>query len=402
MKSAFMSLALITAILTFAFALAIGPTLAQGGQGGGLGGGGFGGGGMGGGSMGRVGSDDSAQTTSILSPGDTNDFKIDAQENETIIVSVTSTFFDPVAQVATPTGKVLIENDDRKPGDQNPLLLYHFTKAGSYKILVKAAKPGAGGQFALSLTRFVAKSAKIGPRNAYSTSGMSQWLSFPAEANQTMVISASAPRFDPQMILYAPIGEKLETDIDRNSARRTNRMVFRAEIAGTYYLRVSGNNSSQESYAVGLSTAHIRKTTTSAAVSGTKLDAGGLDLWTFEGKAGDFIRIGLTSNGGAVNSELELVSSKQSLASPGRRGDTSDISSLPDGDKSKSSWTAVLQRTGTYQLKVSQPYNQEITYNLTMGNAAQPLPNSGDVEHTIPIGGSDYWSIDARAGDLLQ
>jgi hypothetical protein len=69
-----------------------------------------------GGRVGNVNDDDTATSTNILSPGDTNDFTLDAHDDETIIVSVTSRVFDPVAQVATAAGKVIAENDDRRLG----------------------------------------------------------------------------------------------------------------------------------------------------------------------------------------------------------------------------------------------------------------------------------------------
>src|SRR5262249_48652125 len=122
------------------------------------GGGGFGGGGggFGGGRMGNIENKDVLVTTSILSPGDTNEFPLQARDGETIIVSVTSTVFDPVAQVVDDKRKVIAENDDVRPGDQNSLLLVHFEKGGSYKVLVKAAKAGGAGQFVITLRRFIA------------------------------------------------------------------------------------------------------------------------------------------------------------------------------------------------------------------------------------------------------
>src|SRR5688500_3862220 len=140
-------------IIAVAFAA---PSVGQGGQGG------FGGG-MGGAAGGRLGASetdgDRSTFTHILTPGDRGEWPLTVREGETIIVRASSTVFDPAIELVDSAGKMLAKNDDIRPGLQDALILHRFEKSGSYKVLVKAFKSAAGGQYRITFRRFVPENA---------------------------------------------------------------------------------------------------------------------------------------------------------------------------------------------------------------------------------------------------
>lgn len=129
-----------------------------GGAGGGQGGGGFGGAagqGQGGGMQGPDGNDGSNQrtlpylsqreTTSILTPGEYVEWELDVKKGQVVIAEARSDAFDPAMEIVE-GDKVLIDNDDRYPGDQRPLLLWSCPKDGKYLLRVRSFRGRAGGQ----------------------------------------------------------------------------------------------------------------------------------------------------------------------------------------------------------------------------------------------------------------
>jgi hypothetical protein len=135
-------------------------------QQGGFGGGGFGGGqggfggggagqGQGGGMQGPDGNDGANQrtlpylsqreTTSILTPGEYVEWELDLKQSQVVIAEARSEAFDPAMEIVE-GDKVLIDNDDRFPGDQRPLLLWSCPKDGKYLLRIRSFRGRAGGQ----------------------------------------------------------------------------------------------------------------------------------------------------------------------------------------------------------------------------------------------------------------
>ena len=133
---------------------------------GGFGGGGFGGGqggfggggagqGQGGGMQGPDGNDGSNQrsmpylsqreTTSILTPGEFVEWELNLKKGQVVMAEARSDAFDPAMEIVE-GDRVIIDNDDRYPGDQRPLLLWSCPKDGKYLLRVRSFRGRAGGQ----------------------------------------------------------------------------------------------------------------------------------------------------------------------------------------------------------------------------------------------------------------
>ena len=175
-----------------------------------------------GGNGGIVAEGDSTTYRHILTPGDRGEWALTVREAETVIVFVTSSTFDPAAEIVDFAGRVLAQNDDVRPGDQDLLILYRFPKAGEYKVLVKGFKSIAGGQYTLTIRRFVPTDLRRGERNA-TVLGRThlQWHRFSAVAGETLVVTTRSAVFDPDPQIYAPNGERVATDTRTWNVGRT-------------------------------------------------------------------------------------------------------------------------------------------------------------------------------------
>jgi hypothetical protein len=395
------------AILTMAPVLLLaanGVVLAQGGQGG------FGGGGFGGGQGGRAGraldsdSADGATFTHILTPGDRGEWPIAAREGEVIIVSVSSTVFDPAVEVVDAGGKVLASNDDVRPGVQDARVLFRFPKAGSYKVLVKGFKSAAGGQYTVTIHRFVALDVPIGARTAGNLARkQSQWLRFPAEAGQTLVVTARAASFEPGLLIYSPTGERFDADSLFSAGGRTERVVFRAETKGDYYVRLSSPSISNASFSVTVAIARVTPTTIGEVGPNRTLEPGGLDIWTFPGKAGDLVRIEARAAGAPVAATVEFVPPP---AKPGEAAPSEEASGtlvrLPSDPKAMGRAVALLKRNGTYQVTVAQPLGMGTAYTLSSARPEKSWDGEAQTGATLGLGDSDYWALDGTPGQILR
>ncbi|HLK58643.1 MAG TPA: PPC domain-containing protein [Chthonomonadaceae bacterium] len=378
-------------------ALLPGPGWAQGGQGGGFGGG------RGGGGLPEVREGDIATYKHILTPGDRGEWPLTIKAGETVIVFVTSDTFDPAAEIVDAAGKVLAQNDDVHPGDQDSLILYRFPAAGQYKILVKGFKSVAGGQYSLTLRRFLPTDLRRGERNA-TVLGRNhlQWHRFSATAGETLVVTGRSAIFNPNMEIYAPNGEQITADRRSLNGGRTESSVFRAETKGDYYLRIaSGNNTG--GYAVTVAAARVAPIAIGAVSPNRHLDAGGLDLWTFNGTAGDLLHVQARAGSTGVSVAIKYLPPAAKEGAPADAAPAGeDLVRLPSDPKGRGELIALLRSAGSYQVEVSQPLGLEAEYTLSVERDVKPWAAGADLNSKLVLGGSDYWAIEGKAGQVVR
>lgn len=364
------------------------------------GGGGFGGGG--GGRLGAVSEGDSQSFTHILTPGDRGEWPLTARAGETVIVFVTSTTFDPAAQIVDKAGKVLAENDDIRPGLQDSLILFRFVEAGEYKILVKGFKSAAGGQYTISLRRFLPSDLHRGERNT-GIIGRSRalWHRFSTDIGETLVVTTRSAIFDPDTEIYAPNGERQETDSRAYNSGKTVSSVFRSTVKGEFYLRVAAGRENAGGYAVTVASARVSPIAIGATSPSRHLNTGGLDIWQFTGTAGDLIRIDARAVGAGVSVLLRFL---PPAAKDGVLAQKVDevVTILPSDPKARGETIALLKATGSYQAQVSQPVGTVVDYTISCERAVRALAVGAETVAKLPIGGSDYWSVEGKAGQIIR
>lgn len=355
---------------------------------------------------GRIRQQDVFTSTNVLTPGETDEWPLAARDNETFIVSVESENFDPAVEFVNPEGAVIAQNDDVRPGEQDSLLLARAGVGGAYKVRVKAAKPAAGGQYELTVRRFVAADAAVGARTV-GTLGrtLAQWHRFPAQQGQTLVVAARAASFAPDVEVYAPNGEEVEVQSAGDPSGQP-RVVFRAAQGGTYHARVApshGQAQARSSYALTVAVARVFQANVGAGPADARaIDAGGLDLWAFKGKAGDLLRARATASGGAMSAQLSFVPPVDPKTGEPRphEGPVPPFVALPSDPKAGGELVALLNTDGEYQVAVSQPLGLGVSYTFEMLRPLRAF--DAQAAGALALGGSDYWAVEAKAGQILR
>lgn len=83
---------------------------------------------------------------SILTPGESVEWKLDLKAGQIVIAEADSGSFDPALEILDSKGVSVAKNDDRYPGDQRPLLFWRCHADGAYLLHVRSYKNNAGGQ----------------------------------------------------------------------------------------------------------------------------------------------------------------------------------------------------------------------------------------------------------------
>lgn len=380
---------------TFLFALvallgAVLPSFAQGGQGGF--GGGFGGG-MG--TMGRRGaSGDVTKAVSILTPGQFTEYPLTVKPGEVIIAEVETSNFDSALQVVDSAGKVLAENDDRREGEQDARLLYRFAQAGSYKVLVRAFKGAAGGQFDLSLRRFVPQELAIGTRATYTGSAtIPTYFLVASPEPQTLLLQLSASS-NPELTVFDPTGEPVAT-----SARfgGNKRLELRTATKGSYFLRVE----SSQAGTLALDAARVLSHTLAQKSEPQALPAGGLDLWRFQGTKGQLVRLSTLGAGATLSTSLEFIVPKGTPEEARAALMGSAITRLNTPAKATGEQVIVLGQSGMFELAVAQAQSQAIRYSLTSTVMVRLWDTPAPLKETLPLGKAEFYQLMGKAGEIL-
>lgn len=338
----------------------------------------------------------------ILTPGDRGEWPLTASDGDCILVRVSSSTFDPAAQLVDSLGSILIENDDVAPGVQDAQFLFRFTKSGDYKILVKGFKSTSGGRYELVLRRFRSTEMHRLERNAAfpGRTGV-RWHRFAAAANETLVVTTRSAVFNPDAAIFAPNGERSTRSPRFLAGGHTSISVFRATTAGDYYLRVGARGNSG-GYVVTVAPATSRSIAIGTTGPQRHLAAGGLDIWTFDGAPGDLVRIKSSSSGPAVDLNLSYVPKEPSAETQNGDSPNEPLVPLPNDPKARGEQEALLRQKGKYQIEVIEPFGNPLEYTIEVRNDARVLSEAPSTSGKIGLGGSDYWSFEGKAGQILR
>ncbi len=349
---------------------------------------GFSQGGFGGGMGQSIEDGDASLSTNILTPGQFTEYPLTGKAGEVIFAEALTTNFDAALQVVDAAGKVLAENDDARPGDQNAQLLFRFPTPGAYKVLVRAFKGAAGGQFNLRMRRFMPKDLVFEKPEANSESaGLFSYYRISAEKDQTIVINTRFVNSSPQLQLFSPSGEYLSPL--RNVHPDAHRFLIPQK--GDYFLRVATNRAFTLSVAVMKPIPYVLG---SEAPERT-LKPGGGDIWRFSGKAGQLIQCRTTCPV-VIRAQMDSYTRVgMSLVA------ASNFFQMGQNRKETNTFVGILKQDGIYEVSVFAPIDKEISYRFLIDFPAKAWTdntNSG----ILPKGGVNYFLISGKSGDIVK
>ena len=354
----------------------------------------------------RIRDQDSFTSTNLLSPGTHDDWPLKAREGETVMIYTSSRNFDPMIELIDPTDRVVAQNDDVRPGRRDSLLLARLSSIGDYQVRVSSSNAAAGGEYELTVRRFIPSDLAIGTR-ATSLIGKSfaSWKRLDADAGQTLVLTARASRFKPIVQIFAPNGESMETESAGDAARDSVKAIFRTAQAGAYFIRIATptRDDPRESYTVTVARGREFPITIGAQNQERRIEAGGLDLYPFHGDAGDVIRVRAKAAEAATIARLSYIPPADATNQTRIRDDqVPPFVLLPTDPKANGEIIALLNATGTYQIAVTRTIEYESLYTLITDRPAKTLAPDAETTAEIGIAESAYWTVEGTPGAIVR
>ena len=320
--------------------------------------------------------------------GDAGDafWTFDGSAGQVVRITAASDSFDTVVGLLSPDGRELARDDDGGPGSNSSLeavlpaagrylvrVSAYDSETGPYEVAVRAAPVGA-------LDIDTAVSGEL------VDAGDAFWT-FDGSAGQLVRITAASDSFDTVVGLLSPDGRELARDDDGGPGSNSSLEAV-LPAAGRYLVRVSAYDSETGPYEVAVRAAPVGALDIDTAVSGELVDAGDA-FWTFDGSAGQLVRITAASD--SFDTVVGLLSPDgRELA----RGDDG-------GPGSNSSLEAVLPATGRYLVRVSA-YDNTGSYEVAVGAASEALDIDTAVSGELGNAGDAFWTFDGSAGQVVR
>ncbi len=327
------------------------------------------------------------QFNKYLTPDQLDYWSFKGRKGETFIAHVKTEEFDPVLELALRDGdedQVLFSIDD--DGSESRFS-YRLTEDGEYRIRVHAFKYKGGGNYQLTVQRFMAEPLSVG-QTAVGTIDPKGKAYYWFEANKGQVLAAN----------LKGIASREWKMLDSKGAPMDNwSNAVTIEEDGIHSIIVSGIANSR--FELRVQKAAQQSLEPNQKHVG-KLAAGEVDVWNFEGKPSDFQLITVAKQGD-LKARLIYLLDKDKGPGLFDEAPRPDIQFLPIANKGKYfRFAVVLGQVGQYQLQLAA--NSDSSYTLEMQNPSLPIAAGDDLSGTLPVGGSAFYHFDATPGQLLS
>ena len=325
-------------------------------------------------------------TSKFLTQGEVDSWVLKAKANEVLIVHVTTSEFDSIVGLAR----------ENKDGDEDEVLFsidekgsnshfYHrIQKAGTYKIRVHGYQMKGGGNYQMTVKRFVAKPAEIGKRitGKFNEHGYASFF-FDAQPNQQLVLDGGSVQN-----IFDHKGQPVSLDWMSTLLVKTK---------GEHLVRVKGWENRKFDF-------HIRP----ASIKPLAINEpdtieparNSMNVWEFETQPGQFRVISVSRAG---NPEVRLVAAPnvnkkdQPLL---RRNSRVPIRFLPVASKGETTrFAVVFGVSGTFQLQTYSRSNSPV--HVEMVDPTVEAQRSGTSEGELKLGGAKFYGFKASAGDVV-
>jgi len=328
---------------------------------------------------------DPGQQDKHLTRDTVDHWRIVAKAGEVFRVEVSSQDFDPVIQFVAASGDVLQpEVDD--PGSTSRFLL-QVERAGKYEIRVHGPGKRGGGNYHLRAERFFALPIDDDRTlQAHLDRDGTAHVRLRADKGEILI-----PVGSPVTELLDPKGNSLPSWCGSYAITET----------GDHYVSLRGTRSLP--FALRVHAARQRNLTAEEVAGGVdrteSLGEREMDVWEFEGHAGDFLAVELQHQ---APCKLRIVH-----LDDGDAGDQlqrqPELQPVPVHSKGSTQRQAVvLGRGGRFQVQILSDDLEPNDYRLHLGDPSVAIAVGRTLAGDLPVGGSAFYAFDAEPGQLLE
>jgi hypothetical protein len=126
-----------------------------------------------------------------------------------------------------------------------------------------------------------------------------------------------------------------------------------------------------------------------------------MDVWSFEGKPGDFRLVTVEQQGQLDARLIYAPREEKDVERIAGRSELPEIAFLPVASKGRFlRFAALLGRQGRYQLQLAT--ESTASYSLEMRDPTVPIAAGQDLSAALPVGGSAFYGFRAAPGQLLS
>jgi hypothetical protein len=326
--------------------------------------------------------------TKFLTPGELDRWVFQGEKGETIIAHVVSREFDPILELARAGDKedrVLLEVDD--PGNESRFS-FRLPEKGEYRIRIHAFKYRGGGNYRLQVRRFQAGPLAVGKPvlGTFDREGKG-YHHFQAGRGQILVPELKGAPADAWTLLDFKGREMFGWA-----------GTVPAGAGGECSLVVSGPPNQR--YDLLLREARQKDLPDGKPAAGS-LRQGELDVWSFQGQAGDFRLLEVEKKGEVLARLVPAPAEKKIERRLARPGDRPEIRFLPAASRGgRLRIAALLGRTGRYQFHLLA--GTAASYTLTVRDPSVLIEPGREAEASLPVGGATFYAFKAVPGQLFQ
>lgn len=354
------------------------------------------------------------------SNGDTWTFQGSAGDSVTI--SLDSDDFDPVVELYTANDSLLTSDDDGGGNFNSLISNFVLPSDGQYSILARGYVGTARGEYTLSLDgdqdtqngdgggNFSGGEIRYGGTvNENLTTAAGDRWAFEGTNGDLISISLTSTEFDPYLELVGIDGAILTSDDDGGNGLNSRISRFALPSTGTYAIVVRGfSDTERGAYTLSLTLTDNFVTGEigyDEEVTGELRDSVG-EFWAFEGSAGDFATIYLTSEDFDTYLELLSPNGAQLANNDDIDGAAGDRNSLIDRVQlpTDGTYTIVVRgyldtARGDYTLALTNP---NLTATSTNGTSSTGGMVYGEtVNGNLSSSEGDAWTFEGAAGDVV-
>ena len=329
----------------------------------------------------------------FLTAGEVDNWVLECKANEVLIVHVTTTQFDAVLGLAKAS-----ENQDRDGEQEKDEVLFsvdedgsksHFRhrikEAGTYKIRIHGYQMKGGGDYQLTVQRFLARPAEIGKKiqGRFDDKGRASFF-FDASPNQHLAIgNFSTQVFDENgqpvslgwnsTLLVKKQGEHLVSF----SGRPKKRFTFFPRAATTRNLDLNEPQS-------------------------IETQSGALNTWEFMAKPGQFrvVTVSRSSNHAVQLVMAPVIQKKDKSLLKGQSSST-PMRFLPVASKGESTkYAVVFGVAGKFQLQTYSTSSSLI--DIKMIDPTREVKRNESSDGNLALGDAVYYGFTAKPGDVVK